>query len=112
MNHAGAFGAADEVDALAGHAEGGGGGFGARVRSADGEREFGERTSGRATVTGEHREGAEDFFDGNLDADNSGGTDEEFVRRETETAGGLFDRALRRKIALKAGRAIGVAGVY
>src|SRR5258707_1259139 len=57
------------------------------------------------------RKEAEDFFYGKLDADNAGGTDEEFVGRETETTGGFFDCALRRRIALSAGGAIGVAGV-
>jgi len=47
-----------------------------------------------------------------LHADNSGGTDEEFVGRKTETAGGLFDCARGGEIALWAGGAIGVAGVH
>jgi len=111
MNHAGAFGAADEMDAFAGHAERGGSGFGSRVRGANGEREFGERAGGRAAVARKHGKGAEDFFDGELDADDAGGADEEFVRREAEAASGFFDGALRGGIALRASGAIGVAGV-
>src|SRR5882672_1094319 len=111
MNHAGAFGAADEMDALGGHSEGGGGSFGASVRGADGERKFGERAGGGATVTREHGKGAENFFYGELHADNAGGTDEEFVSRDAETFRGFFDGALRGEIALGSGGAVGVASV-
>jgi hypothetical protein len=68
MNHARAFGAAEHMNALAGHFEGGGSGFGSRVGGADGERKFCEGTRRRAAIAGEGWKRAEYFFARKLNA--------------------------------------------
>src|SRR5262249_45526246 len=93
VNHAGAFGATDEVNTLAGHAERGGGGFGASVSGANGEREFSEGTGRGAAIAREHRERAQNFFYRKLNADDARGADKDFVNWKAEALGGFFDRA-------------------
>src|SRR5271163_1857271 len=110
MNHACAFGAADEVNAFSAHFEGGGG-LGARVRGANGEGEFGEGTRGGALDAGNHGESAENFFERERDADYAGGTDENFLGIAVEAFGGFGDGALRGGVACRAGGAVGVTGV-
>src|ERR1700676_536294 len=111
MNHAGAFGASGQMDALAGHFERGGGGFRARVGGADGERDFRERARGRAAVAGKLGQSAQDFFDWQLNADHSGGTHKNFLSGAAEAFGGFGDGAFGGGVALRAGGAVGVAGV-
>src|SRR5262249_30869051 len=86
-DHGGGCGGTDEVNTLAGHAERGGGGFGASVSGANGEREFSEGTGRGAAIAREHRERAQNFFYRKLNADDARGADKDFVNWKAEALG-------------------------
>ncbi len=105
------LGAADQMDALAGHLEGGVGGFGASVRGADGERELRERARGGALVARDDRQRAQNFIERERNTDYAGGADEEFLRLAIQTLGSFVHGAERGGVAGSASGTIGVASV-
>src|SRR6516165_2488471 len=111
MNHAGAFGAANQMNALAGHFEPGEGGFGPRIGSADRQGEFGKGTSRGPAIARDPGQRAKNLFDGQGYADDAGGTNEDLLRAAVEAASGFFDGFHRSSIAGRAGGAIGVARI-
>ncbi|HEX4542504.1 MAG TPA: hypothetical protein VH114_05005 [Candidatus Acidoferrum sp.] len=112
MNHAGAFGAADEMDPLAGHFEGSSGGFRARVGGAYGERSFGKGARRRAAEPRNDGQRSQNFFERQRNANDAGGADEDFLRRAVKTLGRFGDRALGGCVTLRASGAIRIAGIY
>src|SRR6516165_5923770 len=111
MNHAGALGTAEKMNALAGHLESGGGRFGPRIGSADGQRKLGERARRGAAIARQAGQGAQDLFYRKLHADDAGGADEEFVSGKVHGTGRFFVAAQGDRLTLGAGGAVGVAGV-
>src|SRR6516165_10047317 len=111
MNHAGAFGAADEMNAFSGHLERRGSRLRPRIGGANRQRKFHERTSRGAAVSRDSRQRAKNFFDREGYADDARGANENLFRPAIEPTRSFFHGFHGGGIARSAGSAIGVSGI-
>src|SRR6266478_5915367 len=112
MDHPRAFRAAHEMDSLACHLERSCRGFRARVRGANRERRFRKRPRRWAAKACDDRQRAKNFFQWQRYADYARRTNKQFLWRAAESLRCFRDRALRRGVACRAGRAVGIARVH
>src|SRR5215467_7707232 len=68
-----------------------------------------QMASESSAVARKHRNSAQNFLGGKLDADDAGGADEDFLRLKAKAFGRFFHGAKRGEIALCASCAVGIA---